>query len=154
MNQIEVILSEVKRGNVGVFEAAHEICSALFKGDEKGLLTPRQTKDAINVEFEKHKEHYDFAGIESGSALRHFVAHYPGNVYMAIKKAQQIVTRQERDDCAEGFISTHEKATGKLMGRIVKLGQEILAYKENRKLLLAKSEALTDALKVKILRGK
>ncbi len=50
-------------------------------------LTPDETKEAIATEFQKEKHHYDFATIEAGQALQHFINHYPRRVYNAISVA-------------------------------------------------------------------
>ena len=52
------------------------------------ILLDEQMKEAINTEFEKEKYHYDFATIEGGAALKHFVAHYPNRIYKAMLQAQ------------------------------------------------------------------
>ena len=56
--------------------------------NEQELLSDDERKGVINSVFEKHKHHYDFATIEKGVALRHFINHHWGLVYEALLKAQ------------------------------------------------------------------
>ncbi len=71
------------------FELAHQILPALFKGDEKGLLTPEEMEKAQDIYTPPTKEEW---------ALR------PDHEYWRnrrIAKAQQIVTRQENETKAQ-----------------------------------------------------